>query len=58
MKTGQPIGKLKVWRGDNVVLEAPLHAAGNVGVGNLPQRALDAVTEMVIALFRAGAERL
>jgi D-alanyl-D-alanine carboxypeptidase (penicillin-binding protein 5/6) len=58
VKTGLPIGKLKVWRGDNVVLEAPLHAAASVGVGNLPQRAFDAVTEMVIALFRAGAERL
>ena len=30
----------------------------SVGKGNLPQRAFDAVTEMVIALFRAGAERL
>jgi len=58
VKAGLPIGKLKVWRGDNVVLEAPLHAAADVGVGNLPQRAFDAVTEMVIALFRAGAERL
>ena len=58
VKEGLPIGKLKVWRGDNVVLETPLHAAASVGVGNLPQRAIDAVTEMVIALFRAGAERL
>jgi serine-type D-Ala-D-Ala carboxypeptidase (penicillin-binding protein 5/6) len=58
VKEGLPIGKLKVWRGDNVVLETPLHAAASVGVGNLPQRAFDAVTEMVIALFRAGAERL
>ena len=58
VKAGLPIGKLKVWRGDNVVLETPLHAAADVGVGNLPQRAFDAVTEMVIALFRAGAERL
>ncbi len=56
VKSGQPIGKLKVWRGDDVVLEAPLHSAGNVGIGNLPQRALDAVTETMIALFRAGAE--
>jgi hypothetical protein len=41
-----------------VVLEMPLQAAASVGVGNLPQRALDAVTEMVIALFRAGFDRL
>jgi D-alanyl-D-alanine carboxypeptidase (penicillin-binding protein 5/6) len=58
VQEGRPVGKLKVWRGDNVVLETPLHTAASVGVGNLPQRALDAVTEMVIALFRAGAERL
>ena len=55
---GTPIGALKVWRGDNVVLETPLHASGNVGKGNLTQRALDAVTESVIGLFRAGAERV
>jgi hypothetical protein len=29
-----------------------------VGKGGLSQRAFDAVTEMMIALFRAGAERL
>ena len=58
VKEGLPVGKLKVWRGDNVVLEAPLHAAASVGVGSLPGRALDAVTELVIALFRAGAQRL
>jgi D-alanyl-D-alanine carboxypeptidase (penicillin-binding protein 5/6) len=55
---GQQIGKIKVWRNDNVVLEMPLYAAEAVGKGNMPQRALDAVTELVIALFRAGAERL
>lgn len=55
---GLPVGTLKVWRGENVVLEAPVHAAGSVGKGNLSQRALDAVTEMVIALFRAGAAKL
>jgi len=58
VKEGAPVGKLKVWRGDNVVLEAPLHAASSVGVGSLPRRAFDSVTEMVITLFRAGAERL
>jgi D-alanyl-D-alanine carboxypeptidase (penicillin-binding protein 5/6) len=58
VKEGQPIGHVKVWRNDAVVLEMPLQAAASVGVGNLPQRALDAVTEMVIALFRAGFDRL
>jgi len=55
---GQPIGLLKVWRDDKLVLQVPLKAAESVAKGNMPQRAMDAVTEMVIALFRAGAERL
>lgn len=55
---GQPIGALKVWRNDIVILEMPLKAAESVAKGNMPQRAFDAVTEMVIGLFRAGAERL
>jgi len=55
---GQPIGTLKVWRNDNVILTMPLKAAESVPKGTLSQRAFDAVTEMVIALFRAGAERL
>jgi serine-type D-Ala-D-Ala carboxypeptidase (penicillin-binding protein 5/6) len=55
---GQPIGKLKVWRGENVALEVPLQAGEDVGTGNVPQRAFDAVSEMIIGLFRAGAQRL
>ncbi len=55
---GQPIGLLKVWRDDKLVLQVPLKAAESVAKGNMPQRALDAVAELVIALFRAGAERL
>ena len=51
---GQPIGKLKVWRGDNLVLEVPLQAAEDVGTGTLSQRAIDAATELMIGLFRAG----
>jgi len=55
---GQPIGQLKVWRDDKLVLQTPLKAAGSIGRGNMSERALDAVSEMVINLFRAGAERL
>ena len=58
VEKGQSVGKLKVWRGDNVVLEVPLQAAENIGRGTLPQRAFDAATELVINLFRAGIERL
>jgi D-alanyl-D-alanine carboxypeptidase (penicillin-binding protein 5/6) len=58
VEEGRPVGLLKVWRGDNVALEVPLHTGESVAAGNLSQRAFDAVTELVIGLFRAGAERL
>ncbi len=58
IEKGQQIGELKVWRGENVVLEVPLQASEAVGRGNLGQRAFDAVTELVINLFRAGVLKL
>jgi serine-type D-Ala-D-Ala carboxypeptidase (penicillin-binding protein 5/6) len=58
VEQGQPIGQLKVSRGDNVVLEEPLRAAESIPRGNLAQRAFDAASELVVGLFRAGAERL
>jgi D-alanyl-D-alanine carboxypeptidase (penicillin-binding protein 5/6) len=39
-------------------MEAPLQAAEPVGTGTNSQRAFDAATELVINLFRAGAQRL
>jgi D-alanyl-D-alanine carboxypeptidase (penicillin-binding protein 5/6) len=58
VEQGQPIGTLKVWRSDALVLEVPLRAAESVGTGNISQRAFDAATEFVIGLFRAGIQRL
>jgi D-alanyl-D-alanine carboxypeptidase (penicillin-binding protein 5/6) len=58
VKEGQPIGKLRVWRNDSLALEVPLKAAESVGQGNLTQRAFDAASELVIGVFRAGADRL
>jgi len=55
---GQSIGKLKVWRGDNLALEVPLKAAEDVGKGSMSQRAMDGATELMIGLFRAGVDRL
>jgi len=55
---GQSIGRLKVWRGDNLALEVPLKAAEYVGRGTMSQRAMDAATELVIGLLRAGVNRL
>lgn len=58
VEKGKPIGTLKVWRGENVVLEVPLEAGEDVATGGLPQRAFDAMGEMVINVFRAGVDRL
>ena len=58
IEKGQPIGTLKVSRGDNIVLEAPLQAGEDVGSGSLHQRAFDAMSELVINVFRAGVDRL
>jgi D-alanyl-D-alanine carboxypeptidase (penicillin-binding protein 5/6) len=55
---GQTIGKLKVWRGENLALEVPLKAAEDVGTGSMSHRAMDAATELMIGLFRAGVDRL
>ena len=58
VEKGQRIGTLKVSRGDNVVMEAPLQAGEDVGAGSLHQRAFDAAGELVINMFRAGVDRL
>ena len=58
VQKGQPIGKLRVWRGAVVALQVPLQAGESVEPGTLSQRALDAATELVIGLFRAGFRRL
>ena len=58
VEEGQEIGRLKVWRGDAVVLEVPLRAAESVETGSIPRRALDAAQELVGDLFRAGISKL
>jgi serine-type D-Ala-D-Ala carboxypeptidase (penicillin-binding protein 5/6) len=55
---GQPIATLKVWRGDNLALEAPLQAAEDVGKGSMTQRAMDGATELIISVLRAGVAKL
>jgi serine-type D-Ala-D-Ala carboxypeptidase (penicillin-binding protein 5/6) len=55
---GQPIGKLKVWRANELALEVPLKASENVGMGSMTQRAMDGASELVINLFHAGLSRL
>ena len=55
---GQLIGKLRVWRGENLALEIPLQAADDVGRGSMSQRAVDGATELMIGLLRAGVKKL
>jgi D-alanyl-D-alanine carboxypeptidase (penicillin-binding protein 5/6) len=47
-----------VWRGANIAMEAPVYAAEPVGKGSTMRRAVDGVSELVIGMFRAGAEKL
>jgi D-alanyl-D-alanine carboxypeptidase (penicillin-binding protein 5/6) len=54
LQAGLQIGSLKIWRGEDLVLDVPLHAAASIGQGSMTQRAWDAVTESVIALLRRG----
>src|SRR5262249_59935680 len=55
---GQPIGKLKVWRGESLALEVPLQAADDIGRGSMSQRAMDGAAEPVIGALRAGGRKL
>jgi serine-type D-Ala-D-Ala carboxypeptidase (penicillin-binding protein 5/6) len=58
VKQGQQIGYLNIYRGERAVAEVPLFAAESVGRGNLPQRAFDAASELVIGLFRTGSKKI
>jgi serine-type D-Ala-D-Ala carboxypeptidase (penicillin-binding protein 5/6) len=55
---GQAIGSLQVWRGDAKVLDVPVQAAETVPAGSIRQRAFDAVSELVIKLFRSAAKQI
>jgi serine-type D-Ala-D-Ala carboxypeptidase (penicillin-binding protein 5/6) len=58
VQEGQPVGTLKVWRADNLVLEVPLHAAESVAKGGITGRAFDAATEFVIGLFLSRGKKI
>ena len=50
---GQQVGVVRVWRGANLAMEAPVYAAESVGKGSTMRRAIDGVSELVIGMFRA-----
>ena len=58
IETGQPVGLIKVWRGGNIAVETPVYAAESIGKGSTVRRAIDGASELVIGVFRAGAEKL
>jgi len=55
---GQQIGVVRVWRGANIAMEAPVYAAEAIGTGSTMRRAIDGASELVIGMFRAGSEKL
>jgi serine-type D-Ala-D-Ala carboxypeptidase (penicillin-binding protein 5/6) len=55
---GQLIAQLKVFRGDELALTAPLTASDDVSTGTMSQRAMDGATELMIGLLRAGVDKL
>jgi D-alanyl-D-alanine carboxypeptidase (penicillin-binding protein 5/6) len=58
IEPGQRVGLIKVWRGANIAVEAPVYAAESVATGSTVRRAIDGASELVIGMFRAGAEKL
>jgi D-alanyl-D-alanine carboxypeptidase (penicillin-binding protein 5/6) len=58
IEAGQPVGLIKIWRGGNIAVETPVYAAESIGRGSTVRRAIDGASELVIGVFRAGAEKL
>ncbi|MCK1541969.1 D-alanyl-D-alanine carboxypeptidase [Bradyrhizobium sp. 147] len=58
VEAGQQVGVVKVWRGGTIAVETPVYAAEAIGTGSTMRRAIDGASELVIGMFRAGAEKL
>lgn len=52
VEEGQQIATLRVWIGDTMSQETPLYAAESVPTGQIHQRALDAVQELLVGWLR------
>ena len=52
IEKGVQVARLKVWRGQTQILDAPLETGEAIGVGTLRQRALDAGFELALELLR------
>lgn len=49
---GTPVGKLKIWVGNELMQETPLFAGEDVGEGSLSQRAMSAIEELAVGWLR------
>jgi D-alanyl-D-alanine carboxypeptidase (penicillin-binding protein 5/6) len=58
IESGQRVGLVRVWRGGNIAMEAPVYAAESIDRGSTMRRAIDGASELVIGVFRLGAEKL
>lgn len=58
IEAGQQVGVVRVWRSGNIAVETPVYAAETIGTGSTMRRAIDGASELVIGMFRAGAEKL
>jgi serine-type D-Ala-D-Ala carboxypeptidase (penicillin-binding protein 5/6) len=58
VESGRQVGVVKVWRGTHLAVETPVYAAESVDTGSTVRRAIDGASELVIGVFRAGAEKL
>ena len=54
IKKGTEVARLRVYRGNNVALDAPLYAAVDVNEGALYQRAFDGAYELAAGMVRAA----
>jgi D-alanyl-D-alanine carboxypeptidase (penicillin-binding protein 5/6) len=48
---GQRVGEMELRIGEQVIRRAPVYAAEDIGIGSLPQRALDGLRELVLGLL-------
>jgi len=58
VQSGQRIGVVRVWRGGNIAMDAPVYAGESVPMGSTIRRAIDGASELVVGAFRLGAEKL
>lgn len=58
IEAGQPVGVVESGAALKVAMEAPVYAAEKIGPVSTMRRAIDGASELVIGMFRAGAEAL